>query len=297
MRLDVRIILAHVALALCLRGEDAASETVIHSERSLYRNITVYEENGERCMKFSRLYAGNRQSCVLLRDPARLIFAYTKMMLASLYLAPRPTKVLILGLGGGTLPAALIRIFPDIEMDVVEVDAAVIRMARQYFDFHPGARVRVHEQDGRVFVKRAGRTGAKYDLVMLDAFDLDYIPEHMLTREFLQEVREVLTPTGVLAANTFSSSRSYAHESATYTSVFGEFYNLKRTNRIILAKMDGLPSSEVLAKNAKSIEDKLKPAGVDSGWLLSLFSTMRDWPKDARVLTEQYSPSNLLNRQ
>src|SRR5437870_2257256 len=123
-------------LALCLRGEDAASETVIHSERSLYRNITVYEENGERCMKFSRLYAGNRQSCVLLRDPARLIFAYTKMMLASLYLAPRPTKVLILGLGGGTLPAALIRIFPDIEMDVVEVDAAVIRVARQYFDFH-----------------------------------------------------------------------------------------------------------------------------------------------------------------
>ena len=71
MRLDVRIVLTHVALALCLLGGHAGAETVLHSERSLYRNITVYEENGERCMKFSRLYAGNRQSCVARMDPSR----------------------------------------------------------------------------------------------------------------------------------------------------------------------------------------------------------------------------------
>ena len=48
---------------------------------------------------------------------------------------------------------------------------------------------------------------------MLDAFDHEYIPEHLLTQEFLKEVKSLLAPGGVLAANTFSSSRLYDHES------------------------------------------------------------------------------------
>src|ERR1044072_4356923 len=96
--------------------------------------------------------------------------------------------------------------------------------------------------DGRVFVKRAIREGRRYDLIMLDAFDHEYIPEHLLTREFLQEVNSLLAPGGVLAANTFSSSRLYDHESVTYAAVFGSFYNLKRDNRVILAMKGGLPS-------------------------------------------------------
>ena len=63
---------------------------------------------------------------------------------------------------------------------------------------------------------------------MLDAFDHEYIPEHLLTREFLQEIKGLLAERGVLAANTFASSRLYDFESATYYSVFGEFYRLKQ---------------------------------------------------------------------
>lgn len=284
-----------LGLALVLALANAQGETVIHTERSLYRNITVYEDNGERCMKFSRLYAGSRQSCLSLRDPALLVFPYTKMMLGSLYLAPRPKSILIVGLGGGTLPTALARIVPDATIDVVEVDAAVIRVAQKYFDFRSGPRMRVHEADGRVFVKRAGIARTKYDLVLLDAFDHDYIPEHLLTREFLKEVKVILAPGGVLAANTFSTSRLYAYESATYEAVFGGFYNLKQANRIILAKNDGLPDMATISRNAREEEEAFKPLGIEVPWLLSLFSTVRDWPTDARVLTDQYSPANLLN--
>ena len=85
---------------------------------------------------------------------------------------------------------------------------------------------------------------------MLDAFDHEYIPEHMLTREFLLEIKSLLAPKGVLAANTFATSRLYDFESATYFSVFGQFYRLKRGNRVILLRQGGLPEREELGRNA-----------------------------------------------
>jgi len=293
----LHVLLIAATLGAMLGARGALSEVVLHTEKSLYRNVTVTEQDGERCMKFSRFYQGSRQSCIFLNDRSKLVFAYTKMMLASLYLTPNPKRVLVIGLGGGTLPGALQRLYPDIDMDVVEVDAAVIRVAQKYFDFRPGPNVHVIEEDGRVFVKRAGRSGTKYDLVLLDAFDHEYIPEHMLTREFLQEVKAVMQPDGVLAANTFSNSRLYAHESATYEAVFGRFYNLKDANRVILVKLDGLPSQGIVTSNASSVDNRLAVTGTTAEWLLPMFSSARDWPAGTRVLTDQYSPANLLNVQ
>ncbi len=293
----LRILFLAGTLGTSLGAVPAFPQTILHTEKSLYRNITVTEQDGERCMKFSRNYQGSRQSCIYVNNRERLVFGYTKMMLASLYLGPNPKRVLVIGLGGGTLPDALMRLYPEMDLDVVEVDAAVIRVAQKYFDFHPGPNVHVFEEDGRVFVKRAGRGGVKYDLVLLDAFDHEYIPEHMLTREFLQEVKAVMQPEGVLAANTFSTSRLYAHESATYEAVFGRFYNLRDANRIILVKVDGLPSQNVVAKNASALDARLAATGASADWLLPMLSSARDWPSDTRVLTDQYSPANLLNVQ
>ena len=270
---------------------------VIHHEKSLYRNILVYEEDGQRCLSFSRKNETARQTCQSLSDPNEFVFSYTRMMMGALYLNPNPQKVLIVGLGGGILPTALSRLFPETVIDVVEIDPAVVKVAQQFFGFHPSQNVHIFEEDGRVFIKRAGQTDQRYDLIMLDAFDHEYIPEHLLTQEFLLEVKKLLTMDGVLAANTFSSSRLYHHESVTYSAVFGDFYNLrvKLKNRVILKKMDGLLTPDAVQHNADQLEEKLAPFGFGREWLLPLFSTGRDWNPDARILTDQYSPSNLLN--
>ncbi|MDS4031439.1 MAG: fused MFS/spermidine synthase [Candidatus Contendobacter sp.] len=270
---------------------------IIHTEKSLYRNILIYEEDEQRCMSFTRHNQTARQSCQSLDDPNQFVFSYTKMMMGALYLNPHPKSILIVGLGGGILPTALSRMLPDTRIDIVEIDPAVVKVARQFFGFNPGSNVRVFEEDGRVFIKRAGRSDRRYDLVMLDAFDHEYIPEHLLTQEFLLEVKALLTANGVLAANTFSSSRLYHHESTTYQSVFGQFYNLRveLKNRIVLAKMDGLPSRDAIKQNADLLEAQLQLLGFGGDWLVPLFSTDRDWNPNARILTDQYSPSNLLN--
>jgi spermidine synthase len=248
-------------------------------------------------MSFTRHNRTARQTCRSLDDPNQFVFSYTKMMMGALYLNPHPGKILIIGLGGGVLPTALTEMLPDAGIDIVEIDPAVVKVAQQFFGFNPSQKVRVFEEDGRVFVKRTGKTSQRYDLIMLDAFDHEYIPEHLLTREFLLEVKALLTADGILAANTFSSSHLYHHESTTYQSVFGVFYNLrvKLKNRVILAKMDGLPPLDAIKQNAGFLEEKLKPLGFGGEWLVPLFSTERDWNPDARILTDQYSPSNLLN--
>jgi spermidine synthase len=273
----------------------ADEQRLLHSERSLYREVLVYESGTQRCMCFTRNCRVGRQSCIDTQHPDRFVLNYTRMMLSSLLVRPDPKSVLIVGLGGGTLPRALSRLLPNATIETVEIDPAVTRVAEKYFDFRPSDRVKVTELDGRVFVKRALRDARHYDLIMLDAFDHEYIPEHLLTREFLQEVKALLAPGGVLAANTFSSSRLYDHESVTYASVFGSFYNLKRENRVILASNTALPDQRQIAANSQRYTQAFTSFGVDTANLLPLFNTKVDWDPKARVLTDQYSPANLLN--
>jgi len=268
---------------------------LIHSEKSLYRQVLVYEDGTNRCLCFTHLCSLGRQSCIDLKLPDHLVFEYTQMMLGALYLNPDPQKVLVIGLGGGTLPLTLERILPKADIDAVEVDPAVVRVAQRYFGFRADARLHVVEQDGRAYVRQALRAGKHYDLIMLDAYDNQYIPEHLLTREFLSEVRTLLQPSGVVAANTFSQSRLYSNESVTYRSVFGEFYNVKSANRVILAVNGPLPSMDSVAGNSRRFTNVFDRLGFSTKGLLDRFSTATDWDTGARVLTDQYSPANLLN--
>lgn len=292
--------LLRISLLICLLGAAHTARAdlrLVHSERSLYREVLVYDNGDVRCMCFTRNCRVGRQSCIDTRHPNRMVMRYPQMMLGALFVNPAPQSVLIIGLGGGTLPRALRQVLPSVHIDVVEIDPAVVRVANRYFDFAAGDRTRVIESDGRVYVKRAQRTGQRYDLIMLDAFDHEYIPEHLLTREFLQEVKSLLTPQGVLAANTFSSSRLYEHESVTYEAAFGKFFNLKRDNRVIIARFGTLPDAAQLRATAQQFVAAFHSFGFDATEVLPLFTQARDWDPGARVLTDQYSPANLLNLQ
>jgi spermidine synthase len=282
-------------LAALVPAAVLADPPLIHSERSLYRQVFVYGDSSTRCLCFTRECKIGRQSCIDLQQPNRLMFEYTQMMLGSLLLDPDPQSILIIGLGGGTLPRTLGRLLPDADIDVVEIDPAVVSVASQYFNYQPGAHQHVYEEDGRAYVRRMLRTDRRYQLIMLDAYDNQYIPEHLLTQEFLAQVRSLLAPNGIVAANTFSSSRLYQNESVTYRAVFGVFYNLKSGNRVILASNAPLPSVAQATRNAARYDAAFTALGFKPTSILSLFSTAVDWDPKARVLTDQYSPANLLN--
>lgn len=273
----------------------------MHQERSMYRNIVVEDDNVLRCLRFNVRTSKTNQSCMFKDDPNKLVFNYTKLLFASLLVMEEaPKNILIIGLGGGTMSNALHQIYPEAIIENVEIDPAVIKVAREYFGFFENGSVTSKVQDGRIFIKRAGLKQQKYDWIILDAFNGDYIPEHLLTREFLAEAKQILTPKGVLSSNTFSTSELYAHESATYLDVFGDFFNVTHENngnRIILTTNFGLPSETIISSRAKELHDTLKPFGVNTIELTTFFTSTKDeknWPSDTKVLTDQYSPANLL---
>ncbi|WP_374991016.1 spermidine synthase [Pseudoalteromonas haloplanktis] len=274
---------------------------IIHKERSLYRNILV-EENGDlRCLKFDEKTRTSSQSCMYVSKPKELVFNYTKLTFASLLMIDNPQNVLIIGLGGGTLSNVIHQLYPQASIENVEIDPAVIKVARDYFDFIETEKVTAKVQDGRIFIKRAAIKKEQYDWIILDAFNGDYIPEHLLTKEFFDEIKSVLAPNGIIAANTFSSSKLYQHESATYHAVFGDFINVtteKNSNRIILAGFKAPPTAQEITQRIEKLTPLLSPYNIDIKAIsqgMKSTKNNQDWPADTKVLTDQYSPANLLN--
>ncbi len=284
--LRAQIVIAIAMLVgLAFQANVRAAE-VLHTEASPFSPIVVYESRGERCMAFGSVDATGRQTCFDPRDPQRMVFQYTRMVMASLLLQPDPQRILVIGLGGGTLPTAFAELFDEAHIDTVEIDPGVLRVARTWFGFRPGPQQQVHLQDGREFVEQAVARGDTYDLIVLDAYDIDYIPEHLMTREFLQAVRDLLAPGGVVAANTFTASTLGHRESATYADVFGQYQQLRAGNRVILARPDGLPDEPTLARRAEALGPRLKPYGVNLPGLADRLEPTPSWPADTRLLTD-----------
>lgn len=271
-------------LAGCERGQ-AASE-VLHYERSQYQEIYVVEGGGRRCLQFARTHSV--QSCLELDDPLALKMPYTRAMMVGLLARPEPLRVLMIGLGGASIPRALQALDRPPRIDVAELDPAVVRIAETYFGLRLDAHTQVFVEDGRAFVERQQRAGTQYDLVLLDAFDVDYIPEHLRTVEFLRSVQAILAPGGAVVANTFQSRSRSPHETATWRAVFADVYQLPAGgNRILLAGAPLVPMQQLQA-NAQRLEPALKRFGVSASSLAQRLEPVP--PTDARPFSDRRSP-------
>jgi len=255
--------LAIGSMALLLALSTHAEPKLLHSEPSPFGEVLVLEDNGERCLNFNSMTDLGRQTCMDLQEPETLVFSYTRMMISALFVHPAPQRILIIGLGGATLQKALATLLPDTTIDTVEIDPAVARVAEEYFGYQPGPRQQLFVEDGRAFIENAHRTGNQYDIVMLDAFDVDYVPKHLMTVEFLEHVKAILTHDGIVVANTFTNSDLYEQESATYAHVFGPFFNLRQGNRVIVAARDTLPGLSTIRSNANALKNQLESISVD----------------------------------
>lgn len=272
-------------LALLLWLSPHAEPRLLHREPSPFGQVLVFEENGERCLNFNSMTDWGRQTCMDLQQPEKLVFSYTRMMISALFVNPTPQRILIVGLGGASLQKTLATLLPEATIDTVEIDPAVARVAETYFDYRPGPRQRLFIEDGRVFIENAHRAGQQYDMIMLDAFDVDYVPEHLMTAEFLEQVKAILTDRGMVIANTFTNSDLYEQESATYAHVFGPFFNLRQGNRVIVAARQALPDLATLKANAEALSKKLTPFGIDADQELNRYTRVQG-PPDAQLLRD-----------
>jgi spermidine synthase len=145
--------------------------------------------------------------------------------------------MLVVGLGGGTIPGVLHKHYPEATIDVVDIDPDVVRVAKEFFGFREDARMHAYVDDGRRFIENCGEP---YDLIFLDAYSAEEIPYHLATQQFLAHVRRALSPKGVAVANVWSSDSNPLYDSMvrTYQAAFNELYILDVQgggNKILLA--------------------------------------------------------------
>jgi spermidine synthase len=217
-----RTLAAWGCLGAAVVGTPASAQTkTLYEKTSAYAKISVTEdENGLRTLLFDN---DVRQSVGKVGDPAHLELPYTRAMPVGLAFVDEPKRMLIVGLGGGTIPSFLHKHYPRCVIDVVDIDPDVVDVAKRFFGFREDATLRAYVNDGRRFIDQSPRP---YDIIFLDAYGPDNIPYHLATREFLQAVRRKLAPTGAAVANVWSSHSNPLYHSMvrTYQEVFDEIY-------------------------------------------------------------------------
>jgi len=230
------------ALLLLPPGEVRAGEGLIHEEESRYQFIRVTEREGVR-----RLYLNEGVAVhSLWREDAVLTGGVWDTFLAvPLLLDREPERLAVLGNAGGTVARAFGELYPDVEIDGVEIDPAVTDVAYRYFGLGDNPRVTTHDADARPFLRRTER---RYDLIYADAYHQPYVPFYLATREFFELARSRLRPGGIVALNvaTVPGDRALERELAgTLARVFDEVrvWPALRFNHIVIGFTE--PSASV----------------------------------------------------
>lgn len=274
-----------------------AQSKILKEYKSLYRNVTVIETAHTRCVRLkNKKNPFNSQSCLNLSRPHELLFFYSQAMMAALSTQNDGIKILSVGLGGGTMPRVIESYFKKADITTVEIDSKMFEAAEEFMQFKTSAANRVVIQDARYFIRKQGYAKVQYDVVLLDAFNGEYIPEHLTTREFLEEVKKILKPNGLLLSNTFSFRDFYNSESVTYEAVFPDFCAFKSASaRTVVAFNGAKCDAKKLSAGVEKNFSTLSPYIQNVKNIHRSITDQKDWDGSARIFTDEFSPANLYN--
>lgn len=170
---------------------------LIHRSRDGDLPLEVFDDGCTRALHFG---TSARQSAMYLHAPEQLVLPYTRAMMSFLLFAPDPKRILMIGLGGGSMAKFLLHTLPGSQIEVVEPSRPVTQLAHAYFGLPRSPRLRIHIGDGATFVfQRAGDTA--YDAILVDAFTAQGIPASIINDAFFAHCAAALTADGVLACN------------------------------------------------------------------------------------------------
>jgi spermidine synthase len=182
-----------------------------------YNDVFITKRQHQLVMSFQVKGWDYTESVSNLLDPNDLPLRYAQVMTIATIYPEAPRKILMLGLGGGSISTYLGRFMPEAAIMTVEIDPGVITAAKTYFGLRETERMRYRAGDGRVFLNRNSEL---YDLILLDAYRGGYVPFHLLTRQFYTLVKQRLAPGGAAAFNVHDGSKLYASTVKTLGEVF-----------------------------------------------------------------------------
>ncbi len=274
---------AAAGLLLIPAGTIKASDGLLFETESSYQYIQIVERSDvSRALKLNE---GVAVHSVWHRDSVLTGGVWDTFLLVPPLLDRTVEKMLIIGNAGGTVARAYGELYPEVEIDGVEIDPEVSEAARRYMGLDDNPRLNVITDDGRPYLELSDET---YDVIVVDAYHQPYIPFYLATREFFAAVREHLRPGGVVALNVASVPGDERLSEAIGSTLLAEFpqawrWRPLRFNELMLG-FDTVVSSGELSERVEAA-----PAAVEA--LVPLFQSGL-LPVDAveRPLTDDRAP-------
>ena len=219
----------------------------------------VHETALAKSMVFSDIDIQSRMS---VARPDELQFEYTRLMMGVLLFQPQPKRILMVGLGGGSLAKFCYKHLPEAHITVVEINPHVIALRQSFLIPDDDARFQVVQMDAAHFV---AQTEQNFDVVFVDGFDQHGMPEQLCSPQFYSDCHRVLSVGGVAVAN--------LHRFSAYRDVYVDRIEAAFDGALWIVNAPGTTNCVVFAMQGFSKETKLsyskhKPAHMsEEAWV------------------------------
>ncbi|MDO8587991.1 MAG: fused MFS/spermidine synthase [Armatimonadota bacterium] len=274
----------------------AAGRKSLLDTETPYHHISVVQEGPSRLLIFGKSGFHQPQTALDLRNLNWHVAEYTHLTFAGLLYQPAPKRVCVIGVGGAVIPRAMELCAPGVRIDAVDIDPAVIHVARKYFFWRPSRNVRVYGQDGRSFINWAVMNGHPlYDWIVLDAYNDEYVPFHLTTVEFISTVKRMLAPGGVLTVNMCIDDALYGCEARTFNEVFGNVtaFEGNHSGNIVLVCQNGPRKGSMNIYEAAKAARRLRlppEARIDMRAIVRSLQQTQKWNSKGPILTDIWAP-------
>jgi spermidine synthase len=204
------IFIIFIIISNCSFADDGIWQAICnffipHQEQQLlfktetqYFNIEVREDSAKlRHLVFLPYYGS--QSTWNPQQPNKIYSPSLKTLCVTLAAtAQPPKKYLFLGMGAGLMPRFIRRHFPKTQIDIVELDPEVPKIAAKYFGYKPDDKTTIIIADARVYINNCKK---HYDVIIVDVYNAKAVPFAVTTQEFFSRLKTCLTPQGVAGVN------------------------------------------------------------------------------------------------
>jgi spermidine synthase len=267
-----------------------APDGVLEKVESEYNNIFVVKQGQTLYMNFGYRNSQYVESVYDMLDRGSLAARYTRYMTVAAAYLDRFERGAFVGLGGGRTASYLVDSFPQLTLEVAELDPEVIRLAKKYFGVKESERMKISAQDGRIFLTRSK---SQYDAVFLDAYRGPFVPFHLLTREYFEIIRKHLRPGGVVAQNVEPTTMVLDSAIRTIGTVFKNVDTYEAGGNVVIIAYDGEPIAPARLRERAAALTKKHRLRYD---LVELMAAKRDIKPQAgaKLLTDDFAPVEML---
>ena len=197
------------------------------------------------------------QSRMWLSDPTALALDYTQTMMGFLLFNPQPSRVAMIGLGGGSLAKFCSRHLPQARIDVVEINPHVLALREQFLVPANDERLCLREGDGADFIRDIR---GDIDVILVDGYDRNGINSRVCSQAFYDDCRNSLRSGGLIVVNLAVAHSYYDTFIERIEHSFGKQYlvvrDFEKRNDIVFAWLDEVPQ--------EALHGEGRPPGVST---------------------------------